>query len=98
MRRDELERKITAILVEHLGVTADQVQHDTLLVPDHTDRGVKIDSGRPDLGADSLDVVELCMAIEEAFGFQVPDEQAELINTATVRQLFDMVATLEVCS
>ena len=63
---DTLE-KVQAIVVEHLGVEKDKV----------TDTASFID----DLGADSLDTVELVMALEEAFDIEIPDEAAEGIAT-----------------
>ena len=60
------EAKIKEIIVEQLGVNADQVTREAKLIED--------------LGADSLDAVELVMAIEEEFGIEVPDEQAEKLQ------------------
>ena len=59
--------KVTDIIVEQLGVNADQVKPEAKLVED--------------LGADSLDAVELVMAIEEEFGLEVPDEEAEKLQS-----------------
>ncbi len=58
--------KIKSIIIEQLGVDADQV----ITGASFTD----------DLGADSLDVVELVMAFEEEFGIEIPDEDAEKIG------------------
>jgi acyl carrier protein len=60
------EAKIKEIIVEQLGVNADQVTREAKLIED--------------LGADSLDAVELVMAIEEEFGIEVPDEKAEKLQ------------------
>ncbi|MFM1558406.1 MAG: acyl carrier protein [Roseibacillus sp.] len=60
------EAKIKEIIVEQLGVNADQVTREAKLIED--------------LGADSLDAVELVMAIEEEFGIEVPDENAEKLQ------------------
>lgn len=60
------EAKIREIIVEQLGVNADQVTREAKLIED--------------LGADSLDAVELVMAIEEEFGIEVPDENAEKLQ------------------
>ena len=59
--------RVKGIIVEHLGVDADKV----------TDTASFID----DLGADSLDTVELVMAFEEEFGVEIPDDAAERILT-----------------
>lgn len=59
--------KVTDIIVEQLGVNADQVKPEAKLVED--------------LGADSLDAVELVMAIEEEFNLEVPDEEAEKLQS-----------------
>ncbi|MBT3191946.1 MAG: acyl carrier protein [Verrucomicrobia bacterium] len=62
-----LEDKIKEIIVEQLGVNADQVTTDASFIED--------------LGADSLDTVELVMAFEEEFGAEIPDEDAEKLTT-----------------
>ena len=62
-----LEERVSEIIVEQLGVTKDE------LVP----KANFID----DLGADSLDIVELVMAIEEEFDIEIPDDDAEKIQT-----------------
>jgi acyl carrier protein len=59
--------RVKKIVVEHLGVDAEKV----------TEKANFID----DLGADSLDTVELVMAFEEEFGVEIPDEAAETITT-----------------
>ncbi|HNZ96183.1 MAG: acyl carrier protein [Acidobacteria bacterium] len=58
--------KVKSIIVEQLGVEADDVKPEA--------------SFTEDLGADSLDIVELVMAFEEEFGIEIPDEDAEKIN------------------
>jgi len=63
---DTAER-VKKIVIEHLGVDADKV----------TEQASFID----DLGADSLDIVELVMAFEEEFGIEIPDDAAESIVT-----------------
>lgn len=60
---DTIQEKVTEIIVEQLGVSADQVKPESKMIED--------------LGADSLDAVELVMAVEEEFGIEVPDEEAE---------------------
>ena len=61
------EERIKEIIVEQLGVDADQITPDA--------------SFMDDLGADSLDTVELVMAFEEEFDIEIPDEDAEKIRT-----------------
>ena len=63
----DIADRVKKIVVEHLGVDAEKV----------TDNASFID----DLGADSLDTVELVMAFEEAFGVEIPDDAAEKITT-----------------
>ena len=58
---------IKEVVVEQLGVSADEVKEDAKFVDD--------------LGADSLDVVELVMALEEKFYIEIPDDEAEKIRT-----------------
>jgi acyl carrier protein len=64
---DGLETKIRSILAEQLGVEAGEVTADANILDD--------------LGADSLDVVELVMSLEEAFDIEVPDEEVEGMRT-----------------
>ena len=59
--------RVAKIVVEHLGVEADKVTQDASFIDD--------------LGADSLDTVELVMAFEEEFGCEIPDDAAEKILT-----------------
>ena len=69
------EQKVKEIIVEQLGVNADQVTPDAKFIED--------------LGADSLDTVELVMALEEEFKTEIPDEEAEKITT--VQQAIDYI-------
>jgi acyl carrier protein len=62
-----VEAKVREIIVEQLGVDPEQVTSEASFVDD--------------LGADSLDTVELVMALEEEFGIEIPDEEAEKIAT-----------------
>ena len=62
-----IEAKVKEIIVEQLGVDAEKVNPEASFVDD--------------LGADSLDVVELVMAFEEEFEVEIPDEAAEKIGT-----------------
>lgn len=59
--------KVRDIVVDQLGVEADEVNIDSTFIDD--------------LGADSLDIVELIMVFEEEFGIEIPDEAAEKIKT-----------------
>jgi acyl carrier protein len=61
--------KVKAIIAEQLGVKADEVKAESSFVDD--------------LGADSLDTVELVMALEEEFGIEIPDEDAEKLNAVS---------------
>ena len=60
---ESIEQKVKEIIVEQLNVTPDQVTNEAKFIDD--------------LGADSLDTVELVMAFEEEFDIEVPDEEAE---------------------
>jgi acyl carrier protein len=62
-----IEQRVKDIIVEQLGVNADQVTSESKFIED--------------LGADSLDTVELVMALEEEFGQEIPDEDAEKLQS-----------------
>ena len=70
-----VEQQVKAIVAEQLGVKAEQVTSAASFVDD--------------LGADSLDTVELVMALEEEFEIEIPDEDAEKITT--VQQAIDYI-------
>ena len=70
-----IEQQVKSIVAEQLGVKEDEVTNDASFVDD--------------LGADSLDTVELVMALEEEFETEIPDEEAEKITT--VQQAIDFV-------
>jgi len=70
-----VEERVKQIVVEQLGVSEDEVSGDSSFVDD--------------LGADSLDTVELVMALEEEFNCEIPDEEAEKIST--VQQAIDYI-------
>lgn len=70
-----VEQRVKQIIVEQLGVDEGQVDNSASFVDD--------------LGADSLDIVELVMAFEEAFDIDIPDEDAEKI--ATVKDAIDYI-------
>ena len=71
----ELEEKVKQIIIDQLGVDGEEVTPQAKFVED--------------LGADSLDTVELVMALEEEFGIEIPDEDAEKI--ATVKDAVDYI-------
>lgn len=71
----DIEQKVKDIIVEQLGVDAGEVKPEASFVND--------------LGADSLDTVELVMALEESFDMEIPDEEAEKIQT--VGQAIDYI-------
>ncbi len=62
-----LEERVSELIVEQLGVSKDEVVPEASFIDD--------------LGADSLDIVELVMAMEEAFDVEIPDDDAEKIQT-----------------
>ena len=62
-----IQERVRKIIIEQLGVNDEQVTNDASFVDD--------------LGADSLDTVELVMALEEEFGLEIPDEDAQKIGT-----------------
>ncbi|CAA9510304.1 MAG: Acyl carrier protein [uncultured Sphingomonas sp.] len=63
----ETAERVKKIVVEHLGVEGEKVTEEASFIDD--------------LGADSLDIVELVMAFEEEFGVEIPDDAAEKITT-----------------
>ncbi|MBX6377392.1 MAG: acyl carrier protein [Clostridia bacterium] len=67
MSNDAIFEKVKHIIVEQLGVDEEEVKENASFVDD--------------LGADSLDIVELIMAFEEEFDMEIPDEDAERITT-----------------
>ena len=75
MAEKTIEQRVKDIIVEQLGVNADQVTPDAKFIED--------------LGADSLDTVELVMEFEEEFDITIPDEEAEKIQT--VGQAIDYI-------
>ena len=64
---DNIETKVREKIAEQLGVAADEVKSESSFIED--------------LGADSLDIVELVMALEEEFNIEISDEDAEKIRT-----------------
>ena len=71
----DIGERVKKIVVEHLGVEADKVVEGASFIDD--------------LGADSLDTVELVMAFEEEFGIEIPDEDAEKITR--VKEAIDYI-------
>ncbi|MHB9003265.1 MAG: acyl carrier protein [Coriobacteriia bacterium] len=69
MEHDEIFDKVKEVIVDQLSVEEDDVTEEASFVDD--------------LGADSLDIVELVMALEESFGVSIPDEEAENIKTVS---------------
>lgn len=67
MAATQIEAKVKNIIAEQLGVGEDEIKPESNFVED--------------LGADSLDIVELIMALEEEFDLEVPDEDAEKLTT-----------------
>ncbi len=70
-----IEQKVKAIIAENLGVNADEIKITSSFIDD--------------LGADSLDIVELVMQMEEEFEVEIPDEEAE--NIKTVQNAVDYI-------
>ena len=73
----ETAERVKKIVVEHLGVEPEKVTEEASFIDD--------------LGADSLDIVELVMAFEEEFGVEIPDDAAEKITT--VKDAIDYIET-----
>lgn len=67
MNEQEVMEKVKKVVIEQLGVAETEIKKESSFVDD--------------LGADSLDTVELVMALEEAFSTEIPDEDAEKIKT-----------------
>ena len=67
MDRNELLKKVRAIVSDKLSISEEQVTEDASFIDD--------------LGADSLDAVELVMALEDEFGLDIPDDEAEKLTT-----------------
>ncbi len=77
MERDELLKKIKAIVSDKLSIGEDQVTEEASFIDD--------------LGADSLDTVELVMALEDEFNLDIPDEEAEKLTA--VGKAMDYILT-----
>jgi acyl carrier protein len=75
MAATQIEAKVRSLVAEQLGVGEDEIKLESSFIDD--------------LGADSLDIVELVMAMEEEFGIEIPDDQQD--NIKTVRQAIDYI-------
>ena len=73
---ENIEQRVKKIVAEQLGVNESEIKNESSFVDDH--------------GADSLDTVELVMALEEEFECEIPDEEAEKITN--VQQAIDYVS------
>jgi acyl carrier protein len=80
--RSEIKKRLEKIIVEHLGVDKSKVTDSARFIQD--------------LGADSLDMVELVMAFEEEFNCEIPDDVAEKI--VTVKDAVEVLARSSVCT
>ncbi len=76
MTKDDIEKLVIAIIAEILNVDPKKVEHRTRLIDD--------------LGADSLDTVEITMRVEDEFGITIPDKEASKIVTIS-----DIIAYIE---
>ena len=77
MEREELLKKIKSIVSDKLSISEEQITEEASFIDD--------------LGADSLDTVELVMALEDEFNMDIPDEEAEKLNT--VGKAMDYILT-----
>ena len=76
METEEIFEKVKTVIVEQLGIDEESVKMDSSFLDD--------------LGADSLDIVEFIMALEEEFGLEIPDEDVE--KTVTVKDVVEYIS------
>lgn len=79
---DNIEKKVKEIVADQLGVSLEQVTNESSFIAD--------------LGGDSLDTVEMVLALEDEYGIDVPEEIAE--NLDTVQKVLDYLSTLDLSS
>jgi acyl carrier protein len=75
LQHENIEERVKTVVAEQLCMTVDEISNDAKLAED--------------LGADSLDSIEMIMAVEDEFGIEISDEQAEKLQT--VQQVIDFV-------
>lgn len=80
MERDKIEKKVNDVLNDLLGVAYSEIKDDAVL--------------RDEFGADSLDAVEIVMALEKEFGISIPDEKMYGDESCTVKNVYDLVEEL----
>ena len=78
METEEIFEKVKTVIVEQLGIDEESVKMDSSFLDD--------------LGADSLDIVEFIMALEEEFGLEIPDEDVEKI--VTVKDVVEYISII----
>lgn len=85
--------RVNAILTTNLGLEPGKVTPGIRLIPaDHGGHHWSSSGGgSDDLGADSLDVVELVMAFEEEFRIEITDDEGDRLNTGTVQDVYDLI-------
>lgn len=85
--------RVAAIITEQLGVEPGKAVPEIRLIPeDYGHHQWSRSGGGPaDLGADSLDIVELVMALEDEFGIEIDDDETEKLMTGTVKDWTDLV-------
>ncbi len=77
MERDKIERKVNDVLNDVLGIAYSEIKDDAVL--------------EDDLGADSLDAVEIVIELEREFGISIPDEKMYGNEGCTVKDVYDLV-------